>query len=123
MAEQKTSEGAVSGDKSASSGQQFKGDHDRVAIVSRHPDGSPNQINPEMIGDKDAALEATKEQLTQQAVSAADTEKRAEQAAQDQPEQKQDKSVEELQKVHEDAKKSAEKAAEAEVNALHGDKS
>jgi hypothetical protein len=48
------------------------GDHDRVQMLSLKADGTPDQHNPEIIGDKDVALEAAKEQFKQQAVSAAD---------------------------------------------------
>jgi len=49
------------------------GDHDRVAMLSLRPDGTPDQTpGVEIIGDKDFAQSATREQFKQQAVSAAD---------------------------------------------------
>lgn len=48
------------------------GDHDRVQMLSLKADGTPDQLNPEMIGDPDTALEQTKRQFQEQAVSAAD---------------------------------------------------
>jgi hypothetical protein len=49
------------------------GDHDRVVALSVRADGSLDQTAPELIGDKDAALAATKEQFAQQATAAVDT--------------------------------------------------
>ena len=46
--------------------------HDRVQMLSLHADGTPNQLNPEIIGDKDAALKGARTQFAEQAVSAAD---------------------------------------------------
>lgn len=90
------------------------GDHDRVVMLSLHSDGTPAQIAPEMIGDKEAALEATKEQFRQQAVSAKDVELRGVS-----DEQESEKDDEKLSKAHEAAAKSAESAAEKTVNGLH----
>jgi hypothetical protein len=52
------------------------GAHDRVAMLSLRADGTPDQTNPEIIGDKDAAVAAAKVQFAQQAVSAVDEAKR-----------------------------------------------
>ena len=95
-----------------------QGDHDRVAMLSLNADGTPDQTNPEIIGDKDAALAAAKEQFAQQAVSAVDTANNdpVSGVVEDAP---QDPSIEAAQKEHEKAAKAAEKAAEAAVNALH----
>ena len=50
------------------------GDHDRVAMASRLPDGEPHQTPDfEFIGPRDAVEAAAEEQLRQQRVSAADT--------------------------------------------------
>lgn len=94
------------------------GDHDRVAMLSRKPDGSLDQINPEVIGDKEQAIAASKEQLAQQAVSAVDA---AEQAAQSasQVEQTQDPTIQRRQDVHKHVAEAAKKQAEADVEALH----
>ena len=48
------------------------GQHDRVQMLSLKADGTPDQINPEIIGDKDTAIAAAKVQFAQQAVSAVD---------------------------------------------------
>lgn len=48
------------------------GDHDRVQMLSLKADGSPDQLNPELIDASDTTREATREQFAQQAVSAAD---------------------------------------------------
>jgi hypothetical protein len=65
------SESGVLQDKpSAKAAEQ--GDHDRIVMASRKPDGSMDQINPEFIGDKDVALAAAKQQLGVQAASAVD---------------------------------------------------
>jgi hypothetical protein len=52
------------------------GDHDRVVMLSLKADGTPDQHNPEIIGDKEFAIEAAKEQFAQQAVAAVDAVKR-----------------------------------------------
>ena len=85
------------------------GDHDRVQMLSLHADGTPAQVNPELIGDKDTTLAATKEQFRQQAVSAADVHARGE--------SERDAGV--LQEIHDKAAEAAEAAAEKIVNALH----
>ena len=90
------------------------GDHDRVTMLSLHSDGTPAQVAPELIGDKDAVLEATKEQFRQQAISAKDVELRG---VSDDSESERDE--EKLAKAHEAAAKSAEAAAEKTVASLH----
>jgi hypothetical protein len=99
------------------------GDHDRVAMLSLRADGTPDQHNPEMVGDKEFALAATKEQFKQQAVSAVDQQKRPEifgtPGAGEQLEQ--DPAIAELKDAHESAEKAAEKAAESTVSALFVD--
>jgi hypothetical protein len=99
------------------------GDRDRVAMLSLKADGTPDQTNPEIIGDKEFALEATKEQFRQQAVSAVDQEKRAELfgtgGGGEQLEQ--DPKIAELKDAHESAEKAAESAAESTVNSLFAD--
>jgi hypothetical protein len=89
------------------------GDHDRVQMLSLHADGTPAQIAPELIGDKDATLAATKEQFKQQAVSAKDVELRG---AGDSDSER-DEEV--LKKAHDAAAKAAEAAATKTVDALH----
>ena len=83
------------------------GDHDRVVMLSLKADGTPDQTNPEVIGDKDFAVEAAKEQFRQQAVSAVDQDKRGEVSDAD------------LLKAHKSAEKSAEASAEKVINDLH----
>jgi hypothetical protein len=58
---------------------------DRVAMLSLSADGTPDQINPVVIGNKDAATDAAKRQFVEQALAsggdpkaAAAAEKRAE---------------------------------------------
>lgn len=97
------------------------GDHDRVAMLSLTKDGKPDQYQPEIIGDKEFAVEAAKRQFAEQAVSAADSAKRAELIDTGAETVKQDPSVAELQKEHEKVAKSAESAAEKAVDALHKD--
>jgi hypothetical protein len=95
------------------------GDHDRVAMLSLRADGTPDQHNPEIIGDKDFALAATKQQFTEQAVSAVDSQKRGVTAGQDGGEPvTQDPQIAELQQAHDTAAGQAEKAAESTVGAL-----
>ena len=96
-------------------------DHDRVAMLSIAKDGTLDQHDPEFIGDKETALEATKEQLRQQAVAAVDVEKRPELGlgGAGAVEVVEDKSLGELKKAHEAAEATAEKTAESLVNSLH----
>lgn len=113
---------------------KHEGDHDRVQMLSLKADGTPDQHNPEMIGDKDATLAATKEQFTQQAVSAADVQRNAggpvtlvgtedgglkEIPASEAP---QDPSIQAAQDEHAKVAENAEKAAESAVDALFTDK-
>lgn len=96
-------------------------DHDRVSMLSIGKDGKPDQLDPEMIGDPDAAKAATAEQFRQRAVSAEDVRLRgvtsgAGGAAED---VEQDPAIAELQKAHQSAADAATKAAEATVDALH----
>lgn len=93
------------------------GDHDRVQMLSLKADGTPDQHNPEIIGGKDVALAAAKEQFKQQAVSAADVAPAdGGTTVEDAP---QDPSIEAAQKEHEKVASAAEKAAEKVVNSLH----
>jgi hypothetical protein len=96
------------------------GDHDRVAMLSVKADGTLDQNNPEIIGDKEFALKATQEQFRQQAVSAVDAQKRPEifgtPGGGEQLEQ--DPAIAELKDAHESAEKAAESAATSTVNAL-----
>lgn len=97
------------------------GVHDRVAMLSLRADGTPDQTNPEIIGDKDAAVAAAKEQFAQQAVSAVDEVKRPELdlGGTVNSEVADDPSIAELKKAHDAAAKSAESKAESVVNSLH----
>lgn len=99
------------------------GDRDRVAMLSLRADGTPDQHNPEIIGEREFALDATREQFKQQAVSAVDQEKRAELfgTGTDVEQLEQDPKIAELQDAHESAAKDAEKAADATVGALFTD--
>jgi hypothetical protein len=95
-------------------------DHDRVVALSVRVDGSLDQTNPEIIGDKDAALEATKEQFRQIAVAAVDAEKRAELglAGTQDSGPSPDAAIDALRAEHQKAEAAAEKKAEAVVKAL-----
>jgi hypothetical protein len=95
-----------------------EGDHDRVQMLSLKADGTPDQHNPEIIGDKDAAVRAAQEQFKQQAVSAADVQNAGPggTVVEDAP---QDPSIEKVQQEHEKVAEKAEKAAESTVNSLH----
>lgn len=98
------------------------GAHDRVAMLSLRADGTPDQTSPEIIGDKDAAIAAAKEQFAQQAVSAVDEVKRPELdlGGTVAGEVAEDPSIAELKKAHDAAAKAAESKAESVVNSLHG---
>lgn len=96
-----------------------QGDHDRVQMLSLRADGTPDQHNPEIIGDKETALAATKEQFKQQAVSAADVANPVGgTTVEDAP---QDPNIQAAVDEHEKVAAAAEKAAETTVNALHED--
>jgi hypothetical protein len=98
------------------------GDHDRVAMLSLKADGTPDQLNPEIIGDREFALDATREQFKQQAVSAVDQELRGVAAEPGAGESTvQDPAIAELQEAHERTAGQAEKAADATVGALFTD--
>lgn len=97
------------------------GDHDRVQMLSLNKDGSPDQHNPEIIGDPEVALTAAKQQFTEQAVSAVDVEKRGATVDTGAETLEQDPSIAELQKAHESAASAAEKAAESAVKGLTKD--
>lgn len=96
-------------------------DHDRVVALSVRADGTLDQNNPEIIGDKDAALDATKRQFAEIAVSAVDVTKRAELglagAAETGPSP--DAAIDALKAEHDKAAAAAEKKAEQVVNSLH----
>jgi hypothetical protein len=107
-------------DKAANTAVKNEGDHDRVAMLSLKVDGTPDQHNPEMIGDKEASLKATKEQFAQQAVSSVDAEKRAELGLGPEPEgDTSDAKIDALKAEHEKVAKAAESRAEKVVDALH----
>lgn len=91
---------------------------DKVAMLSLRADGTPDQTNPQIIGDKDFALAATKEQFKQQAVSAVDDARRAEVIPAGSEQVGQDPSIEKLKGEHDDVAAAAEKAAESTVEAL-----
>jgi hypothetical protein len=97
-----------------------EGDHDRVAMLSLRADGTPDQHNPEIIGDKATAIEAAKVQFAQQAVSAVDAEKRAELGLGGTDEgDTSDAKIDALKAEHDKAAAAAEKRAESVVNSLH----
>lgn len=95
------------------------GDHDRVVGLSIRKDGTLDQHNPEIIGDKDVALAATKEQFRQIAVSAVDAEKRAELGLAGTAEaDTSDAKIDALKAEHDKAAKAGEAKAESIINAL-----
>lgn len=112
-----------------------QGDHDRVAMLSLKADGTPDQHNPEIIGDPKAATEAAKVQFAEQAVSARDVELRGVtsgavtiigkpdgQADEEVPATTgEDPSIAKLTKAHEAAASAGEAAAEKAVKALSSD--
>lgn len=96
-------------------------DHDRVVALSVNADGTLDQTNPEIIGDKDAALDATKRQFAEIAVAAVDAERRPELglAGPADTGPSPDAKIDALKADHEKAAASAEKTAEALVEKLH----
>lgn len=101
------------------------GDHDRVVMASRKADGTPDQTPDfEYIGERETTLRATKEQLREQAVSAADVAERGVTAGNEADTSKlpstgpqSDPSIAAIADKHRAAADAAEKAAEAEVDA------
>lgn len=97
-----------------------KSEGDRVAMLSLRIDGTPDQTNPTIIGDKDQAIAAAKEQFAQKAVSAADQAARAEHGLA--PSADEDTSDAQIDAVKADLDKvaaTAEKAAEKVISDLH----
>jgi hypothetical protein len=94
------------------------GDHDRVSMLSIDKTGTANQHDPEIIGDREFAVEATKRQFRENAVSAVDVEQRTANAA-TADEVDQDPGIADLKKAHDSAAKAAESAAEKVVGSLH----
>lgn len=98
-----------------------KGDHDRVVMASRKPDGTPDQTEDfTFIGDKEFAKAATAEQLKQQRVSAADVEIRGATGA-DGGRGEPDAFVKPIADAHEKAAKGAESDAASEVDSRFED--
>lgn len=97
------------------------GDHDRVASLSIRADGTLDQTpGVEIIGDKDVALEITKRQFAERAVSAIDASKRAELGLAGVAESTStaDTAIDALKAAHDAAAAEGEKQAEAIVNQL-----
>ena len=94
-----------------------EGDHDRVVMLSLRVDGSPDQHNPEVIGDKDAAVAAAREQFAQQAVSAAEQDRIQAEAADEGPGP--DKVIDARKKEHDKVASAAGSRAEKVVGDLH----
>lgn len=93
--------------------------HDRVSSLSLRSDGTPDQNNPEMIGDKDASLAATRNQFAEFAVSAIDQDaRRAAGLVSDAEGDTADASIDKVKAEHEKAAKAAESAADRIVNSL-----
>lgn len=104
--------------KTANTAVPHEGDHDRVQMLSLRADGTPDQHNPEIIGDKETAVKAAQEQFKQQAVSAADV-KHAGTGATTVEDAPQDPSIEAAKAEHDKVAAAAEKAAEKVVNSLY----
>lgn len=99
----------------------IQGDHDRVVMLTLNADGTPRQLNPEIIGNKETALAAAKEQFAQQAVSAKDVEMRGVASAESAPGPGEpDAAVAPLVEAHGAARDAAHAAAEAAVESLYG---
>lgn len=99
-----------------------QGDHDRIVMASRRPDGSMDQINPEFIGDRETTLAAAKEQLAVQAASAVDVAARGVTDRTGTPgtgDSEPDADVKALQKAQDKAAEAARSRAEREVGERH----
>jgi cellulase/cellobiase CelA1 len=100
------------------------GDVDRVQMMSLRADGTPDQTAGfEIIGDKEVALEQSREQFRQQAVSAVDQRERgvAGDGGTSVPDAPQDPFIADLTEKHEAAADAAVKAAEIAVGAAFTD--
>lgn len=110
-------------DEAATTANPLKegGDHDRVVMLSLKADGTPDQNNPEIIGDKETAVEAAKVQFAQQAVAAVDAARRPELglAGSDDAGPSPDAKIDALKAEHDKATAAAEKRAKSVVNSLH----
>lgn len=98
------------------------GDHDRIVMASRRPDGSMDQISPEFIGDRETAVAAAKEQLAVQAASAVDVAARGVSDRQDEDgtgNAEPDPDIKALKDAQEAAVKTAEAQAEREIGERH----
>lgn len=103
----------------ANTAVKHEGDHDRVQMLSLRADGTPDQHNPEIIGDKETAVKAAQEQFKQQAVSAADVQNAPAGGGSTVEDAPQDPSIEAAKSEHEKVASAAEKAAEKVVGSLH----
>ncbi len=91
---------------------------DRVTMLSLRADGTPDQTNPVVIGDKEWAVDAAKRQFAEKAVSDLDdARRRAESGTAEMVGQ--DPVIAARQAAHEEAKATAEKAAEKVITELH----
>ena len=95
------------------------GAHDRVAMLSLKADGTPDQLAPEIIGDKDFALEAAKRQFAEQAVSAVDDAARRDAGLAAVETVAQDPSIAKVHAEHDRVAAAAEEKAAAVVEQLH----
>lgn len=108
-----------------------EGDHDRVVMLSLKADGTADQHNPEVIGDKETAVRAAKEQFAQQSVAAVDIHRNArlsdvtlvgqkDGSVKEEPlRADEDPSIREDREAKEKAAKASESAAEKTINSLH----
>jgi len=101
-----------------------QGDHDRVVMASRRPDGTPAQTEDfEFIGPRDFAIKAAQEQRAQQAVSAVDVAIRgvttSAQGEGNEGSSEPDPAVSEIKAAHDKAADAARKEAEKEVESRH----
>jgi hypothetical protein len=131
----KTGSSPAPGTSDGNTAVPHQGDHDRVQMLSLKADGTPDQHNPEIIGDPEFAKAAAREQFTQQAVSAADsiratsvpmmTVSKDDGTTELRPasEAPQDPEIQKAQDEHEKVAEAARKAADSMVDALHADSS
>ncbi|MEJ7763878.1 MAG: hypothetical protein WKF86_00115 [Acidimicrobiales bacterium] len=94
------------------------GPHDEVVALSIRNDGSLDQHAPEIIGDEAGAIEVTKVQFAQMAVTEADLRAQRDERARAEADAKQDPVIEQRIKEHEAAVKAAEATAERVVKSL-----
>lgn len=110
---------AKSGEGNTAMPSPENGAHDRVTMLSLRADGIPDQTAPEIIGPREFAEAATRQQFREQAVSAVDERERGVTSGGDVEQLEQDPTIAALKEKHEAAEEAAFSAADATVERLY----